>query len=58
MDTILEADDSLPTQTQGKNGGRPKKTTNGDATLNSTVEPSTEVTADERHRNQKSAKMP
>jgi hypothetical protein len=54
MDTILEANDTLPAQTQGKKRGRPpKKTTNDDA-----VEPSTELTADERPRTQKSAKKP
>jgi hypothetical protein len=58
MDTILEANEPLPTQTQGKKRGRPpKQTTNDDATV-TTVEPSTEVTADERPRTQKSAKKP
>jgi hypothetical protein len=47
MDTILEAVDTLPYQTQGNKRIRPMKTTNGDATVTSTVELSTEVTADE-----------
>jgi hypothetical protein len=54
METILEAVGALPTQTQCKKRGRPKKNANGDATVTSTVEPSLEATADERPRTQKS----
>jgi hypothetical protein len=55
METILEAVGAIPTQTQGKKRGCPKKNANGDATVTSTVEPSLEATADERPRTQKSA---
>jgi hypothetical protein len=55
METILEAVDALPNQTQCTKRGRPTKNANGYATVTSTIEPTIGATADEHPRSQKSA---